>query len=167
VFRFVTNFVVMPRPKKPTELHKLEGTYRADRSLPNEFTPDQLDLIPAPPGNKEIGFEAIWQTTCENLKEVRMLSKVDLVTIETYCNAVLMFRKSCEELKKGYTVIVKNTRGEDYENISPWVRIQSEANKVIMNISREFGFTPASRTKIPQQPKKIENPFEKLKKTMQ
>ena len=151
--------------RKPTVMKKLEGTFRKDRALRDEFTPEQLDDIPQCPDNKEAGFGGIWQTVCENLKEVGMLSKVDLITVEAYCNAVLMFRKACKELKEnGYTVLVENTRGKSYENVSPWVRIQAEANKVLMQTAKEFGFTPASRTKIPQPAKKTENPFEKLQK---
>jgi P27 family predicted phage terminase small subunit len=153
--------------KKPTAMHKLEGTYRPSRALPDEFTPEQLSDIPTCPENKEVGFGGVWQTVCENLKEVGMLSKVDLITVETYCNAVLMFRKACKELKeKGYTVTVANSRGSDYETVSPWVRIQAEANKVMMQTAKEFGFTPASRTKIPQPKVKVESPFEKLKKNV-
>jgi hypothetical protein len=56
------------RPRKPVDLKKIEGTFRADRSLEQPMIVELSVGVPQPPAHlNELGFE-YWDITCKELK---------------------------------------------------------------------------------------------------
>jgi P27 family predicted phage terminase small subunit len=153
----------MGKAKKPTALKKLEGTYRPDREVDNVFEPEPQQKPPKCPTGYPAGFAAEWKRVCEGLIEYGMLASVDYDTIEAYCDAVVTFRKASRILaKEGLTTFMTNKTGITYEVASPYVTIKKDAATRMLQIAREFGFTPASRVKVPQGKKKDVNPFQAM-----
>lgn len=74
-----------PKPK-PTDLKKLEGTYRSDRAPDNEPRPK----VRVPSAPKWLGPEAKkeWRRVTKELAAVKMISELDRTTLALYCQAL-------------------------------------------------------------------------------
>lgn len=79
-----------------------------------------------------------------------MLSKLDLALIASYCNEMALYREM--ELKvrgNDRAIAIKDTNGTLRKlDIVAYQKIAHLALEKALAIAREFGFTPAARTKI-------------------
>lgn len=135
------------RKSKPTAKKKLIGTWRKDRSLVDEFSPELLKTIPLPPAENDFDDESklMWFRNLAAMKAVGMLTVVDLEMFYIYVVQNQTFREMTQDIKtEGHTII--NDKGMPIVN--PKVRIRNMASKDIIRIAAEYGFTPSSRTKI-------------------
>lgn len=97
------------------------------------------------------------------LKEMNLLTRVDLDTLAIYCanfetlvemeTEIRRLEKSPDVLDGGYfqSSPVSQTQG-----IHPRVKIRNEAMAKLLTIGKEFGFTPSSRTNLNVVPEEIE-----------
>jgi len=138
------------RPRKPTQLHILHGTYRKDRSYPDEPQPPPASLDP-PPG---MDGEALkfWTETAIELSQVRLFTQLDrrLLTIMAENWAVALDAQK----HLGKKLIIKSPSG--FPMVSPYWSIRNKALDIVHKGLIEFGMSPASRSRIkgtPEAPK--------------
>jgi P27 family predicted phage terminase small subunit len=133
----------MPTPKKPSVLKRLHGTDRADRMSKNEPKPE----IELPDMPTHLGRDARieWKRTGPTLVAQGLISQRDMAAFSMYCTAWGDYVKA-ERMKKrsGHTIITPNGS----EQISPWVSISKHSMLIAHKFAIEFGFTPASRTRV-------------------
>jgi P27 family predicted phage terminase small subunit len=138
------------RPRKPTALHKLHGTERADRNLrPYEPQPEaDLDVVPPDflsPSQKE-GWRYVMRHAPRGL--LKALDRSVLVTwIEAedrHRTAMMMQAKL--DLGNNLPLLTKNKDGT--ATASPYLRIMNHAGLVMLRCGSELGFSPASRPRI-------------------
>jgi P27 family predicted phage terminase small subunit len=137
-------------PRKPTAQKKLEGTHRKDREAPNALTFDPLrDALDPPIDLKPEAARQCWATVARELNLKGMLTTVDLALLRAYCYHVALMLEAEQELEaNGKTTTLTNKNGSSYLVKSPWIGILSDATEKVHKIGQQFGFSPASRTRI-------------------
>ncbi len=131
------------RPKKPTKLKILEGTYREDRANKNEATPDPG--IPEMPEHLSEGAKEEWEKMSVLLCEDGLISPIDKACLSMYCSAwdrVARYEKIVA--KDGELKETKN--GNEILNPAMWVlnKAQDQLNKYY----NEIGACAAARGKV-------------------
>jgi len=149
----------MARPRKPTNLKIMQGTYRKDRANPNE--PEPKICIPDPPGFLTDRALEEWHRIAPELETMGLLSQVDSMALAAYCAAVSRLWLAEEQLKvEGLTVT--NERGRTIKN--PLVDVANAAAKQISMFASQFGMSPSTRSGVKAQLPEKENPLSRFKK---
>ncbi len=129
------------RPRKPTTVHKLTGTFRKDRHNENEPQPEQPEKLEPPEWLDDFGREC-WQTLTPHLLRLGLLTSVDLPLFAALCERYAMYRRAVDALTNQLTQITANG-----ECARPQVAIAKTAFDQLKSALQEFGLSPASRSK--------------------
>ena len=78
-----------------------------------------------------------------------MLTKLDRGALATYCGAYALWAEAMEQIQK-FGTIVKSPTG--YPIQSPYLAVANRQAEIMMRVASEFGFTPASRSRITAPP---------------
>ena len=131
------------RRPKPTRLKLLTGNpgkrrLNADEPQPEASIPD------CPP---ELGPVAKreWDRLVGDLAKLRLLTSLDRAALAAYCGAYALWAESTEAIQK-YGAMVKSPTGFPMQ--SPYLAVANRQAEIMMRIASEFGFTPASRSRI-------------------
>jgi P27 family predicted phage terminase small subunit len=140
----------MGRPRLPTAIKKQRGTDQPCRILKDEMQPAPLVEYPLPPDWLTPDGQSEWHNVVSGLHALGMLSKLDLAMVASYCNEMALYREM--ELKvrgNDRAIAIKDTNGTLRKlDIVAYQKIAHLALDKALAIAREFGFTPAARTKI-------------------
>ena len=137
------------RPRKPTALKQLAGTYRADRAPRDEPKPSPL-AHDAPPITLEREGAELWRDMVDELRRLGLLTSVDRAALAAYCAAFQRIAEARRGMKRTGGPVVKDASGA--LRMNPWVRIEKAATETLTRIATEFGFTPASRPRLGRRP---------------
>jgi P27 family predicted phage terminase small subunit len=131
------------RRPKPTRLKLLTGN-PGKRPL-NEREPEPEPTIPDCP--RELGAVARqeWDRLADELGKLRIITNLDRAALAAYCGAYALWAEATEQIEK-YGSMVKSPSG--YPQQSPYLAIANRQTEMMMRIASEFGFTPASRSRI-------------------
>ena len=132
------------RHSVPTEIRKLHGAQKS--LLPkNEPQPKLITEDFPPPEN--LGHEAKteWRKMIPALRQMGLLSTVDLTLLESWCAAAGDFRIATAALDRD-GILIRDKDG--YLRRSPWVFIKSKAVQELKGLASEFGFSPAARPRL-------------------
>src|ERR1044071_3571754 len=135
------------RRPKPTRLKVLTGNpgkrpLNVDEPKPEIAIPDcPVELGPV--ARQE------WDRMAPQLVSLRILTQLDRAALAAYCGAYAMWAEATEAIQK-YGSMVKSPTG--YPVQSPYVSIANRQTEIMMRIASEFGFTPASRSRIAVPP---------------
>lgn len=130
--------------RKPTEIKKMQGTYRKDRATTNEPKP-QYDLKQVvAPAFLTSGAQNLWNFALEQAPS-KLLTTIDYGVFAQWCITMDQIIEVSKELKEAGTFIL-NDNNERIAN--PHINILVKLLGAIKSIQNELGFTPASRTKI-------------------
>jgi len=101
----------------------------------------------APECPQELGpvAQQEWHRMAAELAKLRILTALDRAALAAYCNAYALWAEATEAIQKHGTM-VKSPSG--YPIQSPYVSIGNRQAEIMMRIASEFGFTPASRSRI-------------------
>lgn len=156
----------MPRtkPPKPTELLKLQGTYKKYRHA-NRMDAD-LDVLPAetlqppPPDNLHPKASAQWEPWLKGLALKRVLTQADYLTLEIgfrHLSQALYYSDAIA--KEGMPDFLDDEALERRKSLD---RLFQEASKAYLKVMYEYGSTPAARAalKVPPEPEKDIDPLE-------
>lgn len=131
------------RRPKPTRLKVLTGNPGRRPLNPEEPQPEpQIPDCPA-----ELGPVARreWDRLVGELGKLNLLTNLDRAALAAYCGAYALWAEATEAIQK-FGTMVKSPSG--YPIQSPYVSIANRQAELMMRISSEFGFTPASRSRI-------------------
>jgi len=95
-----------------------------------------------------------WLTLCPELEAIGLLTSIDTQAFAVYCESYAELIEAEAELVKGGRT---QTTKDGFMRKSPWLAIRDEAHKRMMQIGGQFGFSPASRTRIEVKPKEADN----------
>lgn len=132
------------RKPLPLEVHTLRGN-PGRRPLPK--------AVPAPAGwpqcpeHFDEAHRAEWNTACELLSSMGILSRADRVALELFCETYIAYRTACAEVLKAGAVICLDSRKRKYV-INPQWRIRNAAWEQLYKILGEFGFSPSARARL-------------------
>ena len=131
------------RRPKPTRLKILTGNPGKHPLNQNEPRPSP-EIPDCPP---ELGPVARreWDRLVAELEKLKLLTNLDRAALAAYCGAYALWSEATEAIQK-FGTMVKSPSG--YPIQSPYVSIANRQAELMMRISSEFGFTPASRSRI-------------------
>jgi P27 family predicted phage terminase small subunit len=137
------------RPPKPTALKVLEGN-PGKRPL-NEREPKPLTVEPDMPSYLDREAQREWKRLVPILLRMRVLTEADGVALANLCQAystMVQAQKLMSNAAKGRRspLLVKTRAGYQYQ--SPLLGIINGQMEIIARHLREFGLTPASRSRV-------------------
>jgi P27 family predicted phage terminase small subunit len=135
------------RRPKPTRIKVLTGNPGKRPLNPNEPRPEAL--IPDCPIELGPVARREWDRLAGQLMALRMLTQLDRGALASYCGAYALWAEATKAIQK-YGAMVKSPSG--YPIQSPYVSIANRQTEIMMRIASEFGFTPASRSRISTPP---------------
>jgi P27 family predicted phage terminase small subunit len=91
------------------------------------------------------GARREWDRMAAELASLRIFTQLDRAALAAYCGAYAMWAAATEAIQK-FGTMVKSPTG--YPVQSPYVSIANRQAEIMMRIASEFGFTPASRSRI-------------------
>lgn len=139
------------RPRKPVELKKLEGTYRADRDREQEQTQQIITSAPSvilPEGSKisvpktikSKYVKAYWRKLTASLIQLRVLSPNDIPQLEILCLTLEKLREAEQRFSE-----VELGDMETYEFLLKAVtKLTSQFNELAKN----YYISPTARIKL-------------------
>ena len=127
----------MSRPRKPTKLHVVSGTYRKDRHADRAGEPEVIEPLGDPPSGWRPTAKVLWHELAGQVPE-GVATKADRVAFELLCR------------------LVGKLRGDGVEALTGAAATQ------IRLVCGEFGMTPASRSKVSTPLPRALNPFGEL-----
>jgi P27 family predicted phage terminase small subunit len=131
------------RRPKPSRLKILTGN-PGKRPL-NMAEPHPEPAIPDAPNELGPVARKEWERLVSELAPLRVLTNLDRAALAAYCGAYGLWAEATEAIQK-YGTMVKSPTG--YPIQSPYVSIANRQAEIMMRIASEFGFTPASRSRI-------------------
>ncbi len=148
------------RRPKPTRLKVLTDNPGKRPLNPNEPNPGTA----VPPCPDELGPVARreWERLVGELTTLRILTSLDRAALAAYCGAYAMWAEATEAIQK-YGTMVKSPSGFPMQ--SPYVAVANRQAEIMMRIASEFGFTPASRSRISTPAPDEHTLFDVLEKT--
>ena len=135
------------RRPKPTRLKVLTGNPGKRPLNDQEPLPDAA--VPECPPELGPAAQREWHRLCGELTKLGLLTNLDRAALAAYCFAYGMWAEATEAIQK-YGTMVKSPTG--YPMQSPYVSIANRQTEIMMRIASEFGFAPASRSRICAKP---------------
>jgi P27 family predicted phage terminase small subunit len=86
-----------------------------------------------------------WDRIVGELTSLGVLSSFDRGPLAAYCNAYALWIEATEAVQK-YGAMIKSESG--YPSQSPYLAVVNRQADIMMRIASEFGFSPASRSRI-------------------
>jgi P27 family predicted phage terminase small subunit len=111
----------------------------------NEDEPRPEAAIPDCPPELGPVAKQEWDRLVEQLAPLRMITHLDRAALASYCAAYALWVEATLAIQT-YGAMVKSPTG--YPIQSPYVSIANRQTEIMMRIACEFGFTPASRSRI-------------------
>ena len=102
-------------------------------------------VIPDCPPELSPAARREWHRLVGDLAALRIITSLDRAALAAYCGAYALWAESTEAIQK-YGAMVKSPTG--YPIQSPYVSIANRQAEIMMRIAAEFGFTPASRSRL-------------------
>jgi len=150
-----------PQPT-PTALLAARGSWRAKHRV-NHGEPMPERAIPSCPSYLGKAERQVWRQLAKELASLGLLTRIDRNPLARYCVLFVRWRKACDFIEKyGTTMPVKAVRPagknpdggilfEEYVKCfipMPQVNEESNLRDGLLKLEREFGLTPAARTRI-------------------
>jgi len=130
---------------KPTKLRELQGN-PGKRPLPKgEPRPGVTGRVPSAP--RWLGEEARreWRRIAPLLHRAGLLTEVDGVALGMMCEALAVYHQAKEAMGDEGLIVVSD-KGNSYQH--PALGIMNSARTDVLRWAREFGMTPAARSRI-------------------
>src|SRR5580698_4303152 len=131
------------RRPKPTRMKLLTGNPGKRPMNMHEPKPDPV--VPDCPAELGPVARREWDRLAGELGKLKLLTTLDRAALAAYCGAYALWAEATEAIQK-YGTMVKSPSG--YPIQSPYVSIANRQAEIMMRIASEFGFTPASRSRI-------------------
>ena len=131
------------RRPKPTRMKVLTGNPGKRPLNPTEPQPDPI--VPDCPVELGPAARREWDRLVRELAPLRILTQLDRAALAAHCGAYGLWAEATEAIQK-YGAMVKSPTGFPMQ--SPYVAIANRQAEIMMRIASEFGFTPASRSRI-------------------
>jgi P27 family predicted phage terminase small subunit len=80
-----------------------------------------------------------------DLGRLKLLTPLDRAALGAYCGAYALWAEATEAIHK-YGTMIKSPNGFPMQ--SPYLAVANRQAEIMIRIASEFGFTPASRSRI-------------------
>jgi len=131
-------------PPKPAHLKLIKGN-PGRRDIPDDLLdPEQLTSA-TPPNYLTDAAKAKWGEMVEMLSRNGVFTEMDVGLLALYCEAFADWQEARKQFAANGKV---HTAESGYQSISPWVAMEKQCIKVMMDCMSTFGMGPAYRTRI-------------------
>jgi len=156
----------MGAARKPAAILKSEGNYRPSRQPKTEIQPT-IEVGLTPPNDLNEWGAKYWLDIMTEYVSIGLVTRVDVEALHSCCTWYGLMREAQDIIAaKGLEVEVERVtpKGESYTitETNPMIAVADKAFKNYIAMCREFGLTPASRTRISAPDKKPDDPFGKF-----
>lgn len=134
----------MGRTAKPTNIEIAEGN-PGHRAI-NTREPKPMEIQPRMPDYLDAQARREWRRLCPMLERMRVLTEADGIALANLCVDYSLLQKAQEDLAKTGLLVKNPKTGMIHQN--PLLNIASVVSGRVARGLREFGLTPASRSKI-------------------
>lgn len=131
------------RKPVPTRLKLLAGN-PGKRPL-NQNEPEPATAFLDCPPELSPAARAEWERLAPELGDLGLLTHFDRAALAAYCAAYALWAEATAAIQK-YGAMVKSPTG--YPMQSPYIGIANRQAELMIRLASEFGFTPASRSRI-------------------
>jgi P27 family predicted phage terminase small subunit len=115
--------------------------------------------MPRCPSHLDAEARREWRRVAPELHALGLLTAIDGDALAVYCTAWSQWVEAEKHLEEDGLVISVN----GVERPSPWLRIANQAQRLVLDMAREFGMTPISRGRITViAPPAAADPFDDL-----
>lgn len=128
--------------RKPTNLKKLEGTFRKDRALKE---PKPAPVAPKRPAWLSSQAKKVWNELAPKLERVGCLTKVDGETLALLCTHYAVAKQAAEILKQE-GLVDHDERGLARKH--PMLQVLRDNSAAYLKYCQEFGLSPKARGRI-------------------
>lgn len=135
------------RRPTPTRIKILTGNPGKRPLNPNEPRPEPA-LPPCPPELSPLARQE-WERLSVELAKLNLITHLDRGALAAYCGAYALWADAMEQVQK-FGTMVKSPTG--YPIQSPYLAIANRQAEIMLRVAAEFGFTPASRSRISAPP---------------
>lgn len=158
-----------PAPQ-PSILKYVRGNPSKERINENEPVPDLLQSFDVPEHleDDELAVRK-WNEAVRVLTDMRVMTEADVETLARYClvwSHWMQVREQCRQLGRQvitYEADPNRTDGRlriKWAQPAPWAVDEKAARKDLLQLEREFGLTPSSRSQVTIHSNKADDPFE-------
>ncbi|MHC2396500.1 P27 family predicted phage terminase small subunit [Bradyrhizobium barranii subsp. barranii] len=156
------------RPATPAALKILRGNpgHQSKARLHGEVKPSRFDRVPPPPVRLKDEAREEWLRLAPELHQLGLLTVADLAPLMLYCDA---YSTWCEAQDAMTAVKADDphhfgllTRTERGMAANALIKIARDAAHDLLRYAQEFGFTPASRSRIAADGEQPESKFDDL-----
>jgi P27 family predicted phage terminase small subunit len=116
----------------------------------NQWEPQPLPVSPTCPAHLDADAKKEWRRLVKILMRMRVLTEADGMALASLCQTWSTMTKAQQKLNET-GMLLKTPSG--YVQQSPLISIVNSCTETVTRLSREFGLTPASRTRIHAGPK--------------
>jgi P27 family predicted phage terminase small subunit len=136
---------VMIMPERKAEPQGLKEITSSQHELPPESKQTRpIVILECPPELGPLARQE-WDRIVGELTSLGVLSVFDRGPLAAYCNAYALWIDAAEAVQK-YGAMIKSPNG--YPVQSPYLATVNRQAEIMLRIASEFGFTPASRSRI-------------------
>jgi P27 family predicted phage terminase small subunit len=111
--------------------------------------PKAIPIVACPPELGPVARQE-WGRIAGALTAVGRLTVLDRAALAAYCNAYALWVEAVEAIQR-YGAVMKSPSGFPVQSI--YVSIANRQVEIMIRIAGEFGFTPASRSRLPSTSK--------------
>ena len=144
-----------PAPE-PSILKYIRGNPSKSPFNHQEPTPDLVPDDLAPPEVLDGVAVEIWRDTVHRLSHMRVLTVADIPSLTRYCVEGALYLACYEKVKTAGEEYIHweqdpNNKGKlriKYTQVAPWATQMHRHHQAMLQIEREFGMTPSSRSQV-------------------
>ena len=145
------------RKPLPTATHILHGTFgsRQKERAKTEMKPTPVGLVPAPPAGLGKHGKALWLSLSAELIEKKILTVLDLPTLEILCAAWQVY-KECQDAiyrPRGKRRSLESYMATRTQQTALELSTMHWAFGTYKSLMSEFGLSSSSRTRLPIAPR--------------
>jgi P27 family predicted phage terminase small subunit len=111
----------------------------------NTQEPMPEPLLPECPAELGPVARQEWDRLAADLGKLKLLTSLDRAALAAYCGSYALWAEATEAIQK-YGTMIKSPNGFPVQ--SPYVAVANRQAEIMIRIASEFGFTPASRSRI-------------------
>jgi P27 family predicted phage terminase small subunit len=111
--------------------------------------PKAIPVVECPPELGPVARQE-WDRIAGALTAVGRLTVLDRAALAAYCNAYALWVEAVDAIQR-YGAVMKSPSGFPVQSI--YVSIANRQVEIMIRIAGEFGFTPASRSRLPSTSK--------------
>lgn len=137
--------MALGRKPKPTGLHVLDGTFRADRHGPLPGARAPAGTAPDPPRHLRGTALRVWRKTVQDLDQLGILDRADQGILAAYCEARAELSWADYKIRTEGRIVETSTGNI---RAHPAVGIKNQAALRVGKFAAELGLTPSARARL-------------------